>query len=126
MLRVAGPNHTSPRIAAADVETAHGTIAAGSRVLLVWSAANLDEREFDEPGRFDIDRRPGRHLALGHGPHFCMGASLAKLEACVALEEWLAVVPTYALTAEPVHITSPIFYGWDALPVEFEPVAAPT
>jgi cytochrome P450 len=125
VLRIASPTHTSPRIATADIEIAGGTIPAGSRVLLVWAAANLDEREFDDPDRFDITRPAGRHLALGHGAHYCMGASLTKLEARVAWEEWLAAVPEYELAAPPVHITSPIFHGWEALPVEFAPVPAP-
>lgn len=53
------------------------TIPADARVLLVWAAANLDEREFAEPERFDIERKITRHLALGHGIHCCLGASLA-------------------------------------------------
>lgn len=123
VLRIASPTHTSPRVAAADAVLDHGTIPQGSRVLLVWAAANLDEREFPDPGRFDIGRSSGRHLALGHGAHYCMGASLTKLEARVAWEEWLAVVPEFEVTEPPVHITSPIFHGWEALPVAFDPTA---
>jgi cytochrome P450 len=99
-----------------DVETPHGVIPVGSRVLLMWRAANLDEREFPDPERFDVRRRPARQIALGHGPHYCIGASLTKLEARVAVEEWLAAMPDYHLTETPQHFTSSLFYGWEALP----------
>jgi cytochrome P450 len=88
-------------------------------VLLVWSAANLDEREFDDPERFDIRRRAPRHLALGHGIHYCLGASLAKLEARIAWEELLARVPEYELAQQPTHFVSSTFYGWEALHLSF-------
>jgi cytochrome P450 family 130 len=126
VLRIASPTHTSPRIATGDIGIAGGVVPAGSRVLLVWAAANHDEREFDDPERFDIDRPAGRQLALGHGTHFCMGASLTKLEARIAWEEWLAVVPDFELAEAPRHITSPIFYGWESLPVVFPPAVALT
>ena len=86
-------------------------------MLLLWRAANLDEREFSDPERFDVRRRPSRQLALGHGPHYCMGASLTKLEARVAVEEWLAVMPEYSFTRAPEHFVSSLFYGWESLPV---------
>lgn len=117
VLRVAAPTNTSPRITTREVETAHGVIPAGARVLLMWRAANLDEREFDDPERFDVHRRPSRHLALGHGVHYCMGASLTKLEARVAVEEWLAAMPDYELATEPVNFVSSLFYGWESLDV---------
>lgn len=116
-LRFASPTNASPRMTTREVVTAHGTIAAGTRVLLLWRAANLDEREFVDPERFDVRRRPARHLALGHGVHYCMGASLTKLEARVAVEEWMAAVPDYELTATPEHFTSSLFYGWESLAV---------
>lgn len=75
-------------------------IPAGSEVFLVFGAANRDEREFEDADRFDVARRP-RHPAFGHGPHFCLGANLARLEARIAFEELLARFPEYALAAEP-------------------------
>ncbi|HVM63783.1 MAG TPA: cytochrome P450 [Acidimicrobiales bacterium] len=124
VLRYASPTHTLPRTALLDVELHGTTVPAGSRVLLLWSAANLDEREFPDPERFDIDRRPTRHLAFGHGVHYCLGASLAKLEARVAWEELLRRVPDYAITVEPHHFVSSTFYGWEALHVQLAPPAA--
>jgi cytochrome P450 len=93
-------------------------------VLLLWAAANLDEREFPDPERFDIARRAPRHLALGHGVHYCLGASLAKLEARVAWEEFLSRIPTYELAQTPKHFVSSTFYGWDALHLAFDPSSA--
>jgi cytochrome P450 family 130 len=116
VLRFASPTNSSPRIATRTIETPHGSIDEGSRVLLLWRAANLDEREFTDPDRFDVRRRPSRQLALGHGVHFCIGAALTKLEARIAWEEWLAAMPDYELTQEPQHFVSSLFYGWESLP----------
>jgi cytochrome P450 len=116
--------HTLPRMATRDIDLHGGTIPAGSRVLLLWQAANLDEREFPDPERFDVLRRAPRHLALGHGVHYCMGASLAKLEARIAWEEWLAAMPGYSLAEEPRHFTSSTFAGWEGLQVRVGPEAA--
>jgi cytochrome P450 family 130 len=123
MMRVASPTHTTPRRATCDVELAHGTIPEGSRVLLLWQAANLDEREFPDPERFDVHRDAGRQMALGLGPHFCVGAPLARLEARVAFEELLGRFPDYELAGEPVPIVSSLSTGFEALPVTFTPHA---
>ena len=106
MLRFEPPAQALPRQTKQDY-TLHGrTIPANQRVLLVWAAANLDEREFSEPERFDALRPVTRHLALGHGVHFCLGASLARLEARVAFETLLARHPDYRLLEEPGWIAS--------------------
>jgi hypothetical protein len=85
--RVESPTQALSRTATRDV-TLHGvTIPAGSRVMLLWGAANHDEREFPEPERFDVTRQFSRHLAFSHGIHFCLGANLARIEARAALEE---------------------------------------
>jgi cytochrome P450 len=118
VLRYASPTHTLPRTAMRDVEVHGVTIPAGARVHLLWSSANLDEREFPDPERFDIYRRPARHLALGHGIHYCLGASLAKLEARVAWDELLRHIPAYQLAETPKHFTSSTFYGWETLNIE--------
>ena len=75
-------------------------------MLLVWAAANLDEREFEDPERFDVTRKVVRHLAFGHGVHFCLGASLARMEARVAFEELFARHPDYELVREPGWVHS--------------------
>jgi cytochrome P450 len=67
----------------------HGvTVPADTPVILITGAATRDEREFDDPDVFDIDRAPGLALGFGHGIHTCLGAALARLESRVAIEEW--------------------------------------
>ena len=66
-------------------------------MLLMWASANRDERRWDEPDVLRFDRDPKRHIAFGEGIHHCLGAPLARLEARVMLEEFLAVVDDYAL-----------------------------
>lgn len=106
MLRFEPPAQALPRRSRTEY-TLHGvTIPRDERVLLVWAAANLDEREFDEPERFDVTRDATRHLAFGHGIHFCLGASLARLEARIAFEELLGRFPDYRLAEEPGWIGS--------------------
>ena len=121
VLRFASPTHALARTAARDIVNEHGSIPKSARVLLLWSSANLDEREFPEPERFDIGRRAPRHLALGHGVHYCLGASLAKLEARIAWEEFLSRIPTYEMAQPPEHFVSSTFYGWEALDLAFDP-----
>jgi cytochrome P450 len=104
--RIESPTQVLPRLTTRPVERHGTTIPAGARVALVWGAANHDEREFPDPERFDIARRITRHLAFGHGIHYCLGANLARLEARVAFEEWHARIPDYELAGEPSRITS--------------------
>lgn len=101
VLRYEPPAQALPRRTRKPL-TLHGrTIPVDQRVLLVWAAANLDEREFEDPERFDVTRRGIRHLAFGHGVHFCLGASLARMEARIAFEELLARHPEYTLRRPP-------------------------
>jgi cytochrome P450 len=121
MLRREPPTQTSARQSTADL-TLHGeVIPAGTRVLLMWGAANLDEREFEDPLTFDVRRDASRHLALGQGAHFCMGAALARLEARIAFEELLGCMPDYEITAPPQRIRSAWAWGFESLNVEFAP-----
>jgi cytochrome P450 len=106
VLRYEAPAQALPRRSRRTLELHGQRIPEGERVLLVWAAANLDEREFDEPERFDVTRKIRRHLGFGHGIHFCLGASLARLEARIAFEELLGRHPDYALLEDPGWITS--------------------
>ena len=99
ILRLVSPVLSFQRTATADTEL-HGTpIKKGERVLMLYGSANRDERQFDAPETFDIDRRP-QHLAFGMGNHFCLGANLARMELRVALTEILRRLPDmrYATT----------------------------
>lgn len=117
MARLESPAQALPRTAMRDVDLHGVTIPQGSRVLLCWGAANLDEREFPDAERFDITRRAKRHLGFGHGAHYCLGASLARLEARVAFEELLAALPDYRLTGGEQRYTSTWARAWRTLPI---------
>jgi cytochrome P450 len=95
VLRYDAPSQFQGRVALRDA-LVHGVeIPRGARVALATGAACRDEREFPDPDRFDIERRPARQLYFGHGNHVCIGKSLARLEARVVLEEVRARFPDY-------------------------------
>ena len=98
VLRFSSPVPQLCRTTTRDVERHGVTIPAGSRVVMVFAAANRDPREFTDPDRFDVGRRIDRHLALGHGIHHCLGASLARLQARAAVAAVLDRFPGYTLT----------------------------
>ena len=85
--------------------------------MLAWGAANHDDRMFPDPERLDVTRTVERHLAFGHGVHYCLGANLARLEARVAFEEWHARFPEYQLAAEPARIVSIWARGYSRVPL---------
>ena len=119
MLRYESPVQALPRIATVDVEIHGVTIPMGDEVSLVWGAANHDEREFEDPERFDIFRRENPHLALGHGKHFCMGASFARLEARIVFEELMQRLPEYELEEDPGWYVSPWARAHERVPIRF-------
>jgi cytochrome P450 family 142 subfamily A polypeptide 1 len=80
------------RVPTRDAEVAGMTIPEGAQILLMYGSANRDESVFDRPDVLDVTREPGDHIAFGLGPHFCLGASLARLELRVFFEEFLARV----------------------------------
>jgi cytochrome P450 len=118
VLRFEGPVPTLTRTTTRDVEIHGQVIPAGEKVLLLLAAANRDPRVFDEPERFDIHRRGLNHIEFGSGIHYCMGASLARLEAKVAFEELLGRFPQYAVTATDLaYFNTPSIRGPVRLPV---------
>ena len=88
MLRLVSPVLSFQRTATGDTELHDIPIKQGERVLMLYGSANRDEREFEAPEAFDIDRQP-HHVAFGIGNHFCLGANLARMELRVALTEIL-------------------------------------
>lgn len=106
VLRYEPPAQALPRQTHKPLALHGRTIPIDQRVLLVWAAANLDPREFEDPERFDVARKPKRHLSFGHGIHFCLGASLARMEARIAFEELFARHPEYELAREPGWVQS--------------------
>jgi cytochrome P450 len=119
-LRYEGSTQLMARTATRDVELHGGTIEAGSRVLLLLGSANRDERFWDEPDRFDIDRDKLQHLAFGHGIHVCLGAALARLEMKVSLEEIHKRLPGYEVDRDRCErIHSGNVRGYSRVPITF-------
>jgi len=119
MLRYESPAQALPRVTRTDIRLHDTTIEAGARVMLVWGAANHDEREFAAAERFDIHRRIERHLAFGHGIHYCLGAALARLEARAAFSTLLERAPNYELLDhDPPRIRSGWARAFATLPID--------
>jgi cytochrome P450 len=92
-LRLRAVVHYLPRVVTAEFEFDGCRLQPGDLVLPLFAAANLDPRQFPEPNRFDIRRSPNRHFGFGHGIHFCLGASLGRLETSIALGKLLQRFP---------------------------------
>jgi cytochrome P450 len=105
-----------------DVELAGQHIPA-NQVVLAWTAsANRDLARFPDPARFDIEREPNRHLAFGHGIHFCVGAPLARLEAKIALPMMLQQLKNLQrVEGVPITVRAGIVFVIGSLPVTFQP-----
>ncbi len=123
LMRWCGPQLVSfPRYAREDAEIDGVPIAVGEPVLVSIVAANRDPRAFDDPETLDITRRPGRagHLGFAHGPHFCLGAGLARTQAEVAIGALLERSPGLALAVpatEVAYVPDPATWRLAALPV---------
>jgi cytochrome P450 family 142 subfamily A polypeptide 1 len=121
MLRWVSPIKNMHRVLTRDAVLEGQELAAGAKLLLLYESANFDERQFDEPNRFDIERSPNDHVAFGNGSHFCLGASLARLELHTMFDRLLARLPELELATDaplPRTIT-----GIQAMPVRFAATA---
>ncbi|MBW2724491.1 MAG: cytochrome P450 [Deltaproteobacteria bacterium] len=124
MLRWVSPIKNMNRTATRDVELRGQQIREGDKLLLLYHSANRDERMFENPDRFDIERTPNEHVAFGgYGRHFCLGSSLAKLELRVFFEEVLPRLPDLALAdgADLALRPSNFIAGIEEMQVRFEP-----
>jgi len=121
ILRYEAPSPVQARYVTRDVELYGTRLAEGSTLLLLNGSANRDERKFEDADRFDVRRRDVHHLSFGHGIHFCLGASLARLEGCVALEEILARWTDWEIDHEEAEMarTSTV-RGWKRLPARIQ------
>lgn len=118
MLRFESPVQSLARRSRRDVALHGATIPAGSEVRLLWGAANRDEREFERPDAFEIERPIRRHLAFGHGIHFCLGAGLARLEARIAFEEILARWPEHEIELDALERLPSLWVrAWERVPI---------
>jgi cytochrome P450 len=118
LLRYEAPSPVQGRRIVRDVELHGQTMKAGSNVLLLTASAGRDEREYADPDRFDVTRKIERHVTLGYGRHFCLGASLARMEGRIAIEEVLARFPEWDVdwdATEMVHTST--VRGYAKVPV---------
>ena len=118
ILRVAHPVHHFRRTATRHVDLHGQTIRTGDKVVIWYASGNFDEEKFVDPYRFDVGRSPNRHLTFGlGGPHFCLGAHLAKLEVKIWLEEMIPYLDRIELDGTPERLRSNFFNGIKRLPV---------
>ena len=123
ILRWTGPIAHIMRTATRDTELAGRIIRRGQKVAIWNASANRDEEVFSDPYRFDITRNPNYHLAFGYGEHFCLGASLARLELKVMVEEILRRLCDLELTGGLQRLPC-VVAGIKHMPVRFSEVAA--
>jgi cytochrome P450 PksS len=121
MLRYGSPVETATRrFARRDVPLAGTTIPRGALVLAVIASANRDGRQFPDPDRLDVGREPNKHLAFGLGPHYCLGAPLARLEGQIAVQSLLRRAPRLRLAVPAARLRwrgGLVVRGLEALPV---------
>jgi len=124
VVRWASPVNWMRRTVTTDTVLSGVELRAGDKVLLFYGSANRDESVFDDPNTFDVRRSPNPHLGFGApGPHFCLGAHLARREIEVMLRELLVRLPDIEASGEPVQNVSRIVNGIKHLPCTFTPVA---
>ena len=126
-LRYHSPVQITSRVALEDLEIGGRHISQGQYISIYMGAANRDPAQFPTPDRLDITREENRHLAFAFGPHFCLGAALARLEGQIAIGTLLRLVPQISLEP-PLSIgrledfpwrDNPVFRGLESLPVVF-------
>ncbi len=124
IVRVASPVTYMRRTALADTEVGGQAIAAGDKVAMFYLAANRDEAVFDRPYDFDVRRDPNPHVGFGGpGPHFCLGAHLARREITVMFRELFQRLPDIRATDEPHPLSSSFIHGVKHLQAEFTPTS---
>ena len=116
VLRFQSSNQLGNRMTTAETEFHGEKIPAGTPVHLCMGAANRDPRQFPDPDRFDISRKPNRHLAFAGGPHLCAGFSLARMEGRIAVSRFLDRFPDYTLTDGARRTGRVRFRGFETLP----------
>ena len=115
-LRFQSPNQLGNRMTAEPAEFHGQTIEKGTPIHLAIGAANRDPRQFADPDRLDLSRKPNKHLAFAGGPHLCVGFSLAKMEGRIAVSRFLERFPDYELSGDPGRTGRVRFRGFSHLP----------
>ncbi|MFF0487668.1 cytochrome P450 [Nocardia sp. NPDC004068] len=116
-LRWASPANHFMRYAVADTKLSGEPIAAGEAVVAWLGSANRDDRVFAEPYRFDLSRNPNQHVAFGYGPHYCIGAPLARIALRLLFDEITAAVEEFEIAGPIEHLASTFTAGIKRLPV---------
>lgn len=128
IVRVASPVTFMRRTATRDVEISGHQLLEGDKVVMFYGAANRDPRKFEKPEAFDVLRTPNDHVGFGGpGPHFCLGAHLARRELNVVFRQLLTRLPDMELAGPPVPLDAvgiPLVAGIKHMPVRFTPTAA--
>ncbi len=120
-LRWEAPVQYAAREANERVVLSNVEVPAGAQLLIALGSANRDERQYDQPDRFDLNRVASDHLAFGFGPHFCAGAHLARLEAQIAIDAILDRLPNLRLErSQPCGVVGLAFRSPDRLPVRWD------
>ena len=117
LLRYDGPVHATARVPTEDIDVGGTTVEAGHRMIVALGAANRDPAQFPDPDRLDVTREDNRHLTFSHGIHFCLGASLARVEGQVAIPRLLQRFPGLELAAEPSYREHLVLRGLTELQV---------
>lgn len=120
VLRFESSNQLGNRRVATDTELGGVAMPAGTLITIAIGAANRDPAQFADPDRFDVARHPNRHLAFASGIHLCAGMNVARLEARIALERFVARFPDYQMDGEPVRSPRARFRGFVALPLRIK------
>jgi cytochrome P450 len=115
-LRFQSPNQLGNRRAVEPVDFHGETLSPGTRIHLAIGAANRDPRQFPDPDRLDLSRRPNKHLAFAGGSHLCVGFSLAKMEGRIAISRFLARFPNYRLNGTARRTGRVRFRGFSTFP----------
>ncbi len=119
MCRFVSPVAHMRRTTAEALELYGAQLPKGAKVVLWFGSANHDEREFPNPERLVLDRKTNSHLGFGLGPHFCVGAHLARLETKLFLNAMFDAVAGMEVLAEPQRLPSNWFTGWTAMQVRW-------
>ena len=120
MLRWASPIIYFRRTTTCDTEVAGVPMKAGAKVAIYFLSANFDEQVFENPYEFDIYRNPNPHVAFGAaGPHYCLGASLARMQLRIMMEELVSRVPVLKRAGPDERVRSIFVNGIKHLPLDF-------
>jgi cytochrome P450 len=123
-LRLESPIRSFSRVTTASVEVGSVSIPADARVVILFAAANRDERCFDRPDEFDVTRsNAGEHLGFGLGTHSCPGQGLARIEAHALLEALADQAESLTLAGEPTRALNNLINAWGTLPVTVQPAS---